>query len=393
MRPASDAGGEQPSECGSVLFVDDEPAILKGVERTFARSGIKLSTATSGAQALELFAQQRFDVVVSDQRMPGMSGSELLARVRASYPQTLTVMLSGQADVKDVVAAINEGNVFKFLLKPCPTAVLRATVSEALERVFAVRKGWPDDGDPTRRERFELLERALDGCKSVFQPIFAADGTTVRAFEALTRVDIEGVEGPLGLIALAEELDRSRDTDQRMLANSAAQMRDVPNGCDMFVNVDAATLLGDAGAQALECFAGSEERVVVEITERRDLAELEGLEPALATLRRRGFRICIDDFGAGFAGLNTLARVRPEVIKLDRALVDGVASDTVKASLVGSMVAVARELGVVVVAEGIESPADFEFVRSLGVDLVQGYLFGRPASGFGSHGERRAEAA
>ena len=123
-------------------------------------------------------------------------------------------------------------------------------------------------------------------------------------------------------------------------------------------------------------------RIVLEITERASLADVPELSSRLARLRALGFRIAVDDLGAGFAGLASFARLRPEVVKIDMSLVRGVEIDPVRQKLVDSITHASHDLGILVVAEGIESPAERDVLAALEVDLLQGYLFGRPERAF-----------
>lgn len=120
------------------------------------------------------------------------------------------------------------------------------------------------------------------------------------------------------------------------------------------------------------------DQIVFEVVESDHVADLRHLRSILQVYRERGFKIALDDFGAGFSSFNLLQAVRPDIIKLDMELVRGVADDAFKASLARATVSVAREHGITTLAEGIETEAEHRFFRDLGVDLAQGYLFGRP---------------
>ena len=115
----------------SLLLVDDEPHILSALKRLFRRDGYQLHTADSGARALELLASQPVDVILSDQRMPGMAGTDLLRRAKALYPDTVRMTLSGFTDLQSIIDAVNEGAVYKFLTKPWDDERLRGHVAEA----------------------------------------------------------------------------------------------------------------------------------------------------------------------------------------------------------------------------------------------------------------------
>ncbi|WP_056679011.1 HD domain-containing phosphohydrolase [Angustibacter sp. Root456] len=113
-----------------VLLVDDEIAIVDALRRQLRRQ-FDVTTATSGAAALEILADSDpFAVVLSDMRMPGMDGATFLARVREQYPDTVRMLLTGQADMQSAIAAINDGQIYRFLSKPCPTDALTTALND-----------------------------------------------------------------------------------------------------------------------------------------------------------------------------------------------------------------------------------------------------------------------
>jgi diguanylate cyclase (GGDEF)-like protein len=118
----------------TLLLVDDEEAIGASLERLLRRDGYQILRASSGRQGLEVLAQHEVGVVISDQRMPGMSGVEFLTQVKDLYPQTIRIVLSGYADIESVTAAINRGAIYKFFSKPWDNESLRADVVEAFAR-------------------------------------------------------------------------------------------------------------------------------------------------------------------------------------------------------------------------------------------------------------------
>jgi two-component system probable response regulator PhcQ len=116
----------------TILLVDDEPHITDALKRAFRREPYEFLTATSGAAAQHILERQHIDVVVSDEQMPGMSGSEFLSSVRKQFPHTIRMILSGQASLEAAVRAINEGEVYRFFLKPCNPTDLIFTIQQAL---------------------------------------------------------------------------------------------------------------------------------------------------------------------------------------------------------------------------------------------------------------------
>jgi response regulator RpfG family c-di-GMP phosphodiesterase len=135
-----------------VLFVDDEPNVLEGIQRSL-RKQVDLRTAASGAEGLRLLTEAGpFALVVSDMRMPIMNGAQFLAKVREQSPDTVRMILSGQADLQATIAAVNEGHIYRFLSKPCPAEQLLVSIEDGLKqhRLLTAEK--------------VLLEQTLSGC-------------------------------------------------------------------------------------------------------------------------------------------------------------------------------------------------------------------------------------
>ena len=121
---------------------------------------------------------------------------------------------------------------------------------------------------------------------------------------------------------------------------------------------------------------------MLEITERSSLETVPDIEAKIAALRAIGFRIAIDDLGSGYSGLTSLVQLRPEFVKFDRVLVDGVHDSPPRAKLLQSMEGLCREFGIRTIAEGVERAEDERALVEIGCDLLQGYHFARPAKGF-----------
>jgi EAL domain-containing protein (putative c-di-GMP-specific phosphodiesterase class I) len=123
-------------------------------------------------------------------------------------------------------------------------------------------------------------------------------------------------------------------------------------------------------------------RVVLEITERAALDEVRDAAQRVAKLRKMGFRIAVDDLGAGYAGLTSFAQLEPEVVKFDMSLVRGLHENETKWKLIQSMAALFGEMGLIVIAEGVETACERDALVTAGCDLFQGFLFGKPGNPF-----------
>jgi putative nucleotidyltransferase with HDIG domain/PAS domain S-box-containing protein len=117
----------------TILFVDDEPHVLEGLRRTLRNQNHTLYFARSGKEALEVLYHRPVDIIVADERMPGMTGTELLKTVRMEFPEIVRIVLTGHADMRTTISAINEGKIFGFLSKPIDRQKLLDTLEEALE--------------------------------------------------------------------------------------------------------------------------------------------------------------------------------------------------------------------------------------------------------------------
>jgi EAL domain-containing protein (putative c-di-GMP-specific phosphodiesterase class I) len=211
-----------------------------------------------------------------------------------------------------------------------------------------------------------------------FQPIVMLATGRVIAHEALARFpQLPGVAIPeVFHAAHAAGFGAELET---LAVQRALEQPGRPRWTVMTVNLSVSTLRSPV------LWAGLPDRldgVVVEITEDELWAYGDELEQALAHLHDAGARIALDDAGAGYSGLQQLMRVRPDIVKLDRSLVCGVAADPARAALVASFASFATQTGGAVCAEGIESPEDLRAIAELDVAYAQGYLLGRPARTF-----------
>jgi two-component system probable response regulator PhcQ len=116
----------------SILIVDDDPHIVDGIKRVLHGFSYSIISASSGESALDILSVEAVDVLVADEQMPGMSGTDLVMTVRLQFPTVVSIMLSGQASLGAIIRALNQGEIYRFLIKPCSAAELKATIRHAL---------------------------------------------------------------------------------------------------------------------------------------------------------------------------------------------------------------------------------------------------------------------
>ncbi|TSA41269.1 MAG: response regulator [Betaproteobacteria bacterium] len=139
-KPSGDARQEAPRQRYRLLLVDDEPNVLKSLQRVFRQENYDIAPAFNAKDALELLRKETFHLIISDFMMSGMNGGELLRKAREIHPDMIRIMLTGHADTGAIMAAINEGAVYKFILKPWNDDDLRVTVALALEQFDLIQK-------------------------------------------------------------------------------------------------------------------------------------------------------------------------------------------------------------------------------------------------------------
>ena len=124
----------------AVLLVDDEAGVLKALQRVLTMEGYVVHLAGSGEEALEILQTRKFKVIISDERMPGMAGSEFLGLASLRHPETVRIMLTGHSSIEGAMRAVNEGQIYRFLLKPWNDAELRLAVRSAVDFFDLQRK-------------------------------------------------------------------------------------------------------------------------------------------------------------------------------------------------------------------------------------------------------------
>ncbi len=216
-----------------------------------------------------------------------------------------------------------------------------------------------------------------------YQPIVRWSDRSVFGYEALLRSDEPSMNNPGEILAAAEQLGRIHDLGRRVRGKVAeAAFATASTAPLFFVNLHSSDLndkelyLPDAPLSRIA------DRVVLEVTERASLDGVKDSSACAAELRRSGFRLAIDDLGAGYAGLSSVTLLEPAIIKVDMSLVRGIDRDPKRQSVLRSIVGLCNELKVLVVAEGVETIGERDQLVDLGCDLLQGYLFAKPGRGF-----------
>lgn len=375
-----------------VLLIDDDEDVRRDYGRVLRRLGFAPQMAADGQEAVELLERGSYDVIISDLEMPRMGGMELLRAVRQHDLDVPVVLMTGRPDLTSAMGAVEYG-AFRYLTKPVDIVQL----GELLRRAISMH-----ELASLRRSALELLgvegrqlgdrasldarfSNALDELWMAYQPIVRWPDRTVFAYEALLRSNEPALRGPLELLDAAERLGRLHDLGRRCRERVARAALAAPGDVLLFVNLHPEDLNDEELLSPGTPLAAIAPRVVLEITERSSLHEVRGLATRIAQLRQLGYRIAIDDLGAGYAGLASFSQLDPELVKLDMSLIRDINTSVKKRSVVRAMARLCtNELSIQLVCEGIETVEERDALSQEGCLLFQGYLFSRAEKGFPS---------
>jgi EAL domain-containing protein (putative c-di-GMP-specific phosphodiesterase class I) len=372
-----------------VLAVDDDALVLHAYQRVLTAAGYHVECAQDGEGGLEKLRARPFDTVISDISMPGMDGLSFLRQVRAVDLDLPVILVTGYPTVGTAADAVETG-AFRYLTKPVDMSELERSVNRAVVmRQMAVLKrealselGFHDKQVGDRIGLEVQLARALESLWLAFQPIIqVSDGGTF-GYEALLRSREPTLPTPGAVLDAAERTGKLATVGRTIRRNAAKHMAEATPTWLLFVNLHPADLADDQLLVEAEPLSQMAKRVVLEVTERAMLDSVPQVKERIATLRRMGFRLAIDDLGAGYAGLTSFAQLEPEIVKLDMSLIRNIHTSPIRQRLVRSLTELCRSLSIQVVAEGIETLDEWKVAVDLGCDLLQGYLIGKPAFPF-----------
>jgi diguanylate cyclase (GGDEF)-like protein len=406
-------GARSPAEASTkvveALAALDVAGIVSAVESDMA---VVLAVHIPEAQTLRLSTRLAATIVGMRIPLDGVESLRQPVRLRRPYygvagaSETMRRLTTDSALAKALPNAADERDVMAVPVtcRDRVVAVLTAwgpgctpELGPTLEVVAAMLGGaWSAEAQPAV-QRFDTLSSpatdrrlrgtissmiASGGIVAALQPIVRLVNDTVIGYEALARFPPRArVHTPDQLFGAAAALNMQSAVDLACVRAALLAASNVGEA-DIFVNVLIGTLVDQSGVAALDK-AVLDARVdpaavVLEFSEREPVPDLALLQRIAAELRARGFRIAVDDAGAGHASMRVIAELRPEFIKVDRSLITAIDADRARRALVVALLSFSGHIGARVIAEGIETQREQETLQSLGVQFGQGWLLGRP---------------
>ena len=393
----NDSHASTGADAARILVVDDSATNTSLLEQVLSRAGLGIVTSCNDPREVAtLLRDVRPDVVLLDLHMPHVNGFELLELIsRQAAGEFLPVLVVTADTTRDAVHRALETGAHDFLTKPFDVTEValrvrnllrtrsvylelrreRARLQDHLD-VLDVQTPAQESSWDERRARVEkVIERG--GPRMVFQPVIDLNDGRTLGYEALARFDDEPLRSPDRWFAEADEVGLGREIEIQAVSSALKHLALLAPDQLLGVNLSPATVLSDWRGELEPTI--NWKNVIVELTEHVVIEDYQAIERSLRDIRQLGTGLSVDDTGAGFASLRHILDLAPDYVKLDISLCRGIDRDPARRALASALVAFSRDVGIVLIAEGIETEDERRALSELGVQYGQGYLLGRPA--------------
>jgi EAL domain-containing protein (putative c-di-GMP-specific phosphodiesterase class I)/CheY-like chemotaxis protein len=352
-----------------------------------------VGAATNTDETIAVAVRTKPAVVLCDVRMPGGGGPRATTEILQQLPKTHVLALSAHDDRTTVIGMLQAGAV-GYLVKGAPAddivdairlasrgeSSLSTRVAGQVIRELVGQLELHDHEAELRRNRSELMRGVVQGggITMMFQPIVDLRTFEIVGVEALARFGGRPLRPPNVWFEEAAHVGMRIDLELATARAALAGREHLAGSAYMAVNISPET----AVSPSFPIFMSEEplEGVVFEISEHARVEDYDELNAVLVELRARGGRLAIDDAGAGFASLQHILRLSPDLIKLDMGLTRHIDTDPARRALASALTAFADDIGAGLIAEGIETAGELDALRGLNVAFGQGFHLGKPSS-------------
>ncbi len=375
-----------------LLIVDDSPVQREYMLQLCHDIGFaEVSSAENGEIALPMLQQQQFDVLICDLEMPGLDGIELLHKVASLNCNAAVIIVSGREQnlltAVELMARSDGLQVLGSLQKPLDTAAFSQLLSQLKPQAHSNKNLAQQQQQPLLD--FKELSEALQQHRFVlhYQPKVDVQSGQLAGVEALVRLQhpSRGLIYPGHFIAVCERFNLIDALSYEVLLLAIAQLQQwrvqgfVPN---ISVNLSATSFENafflQQVNQLLADSAIDPAQLMFEVTETAVIRNMGQALAFLSRLRLSGFGLSIDDYGTGYSSVKQLSQIPFTELKIDRSLIDGIASRRHLQVILSSTLSMCQQLGIKVVAEGVESHADWQYLQQFSGLVAQGYYLAKP---------------
>lgn len=361
-----------------ILLIENDKELVRSVVDFLHPRNYAVDVAYNGADALERMCHAPH-LVLADYRLPDMRGIEICKKIRADerwHGVAIVVMTDSLISPEEMESLYIYGD--DHIVKPFDPGELLTRLEIVLRHNQRTRQAL-EEKDIVAGELDKILKKEM--IVPFFQPIYSAPSMDILGFEALTRpLTGTSLSNPELFFKAALAFGVYTEIEKLAWRKAFGRWQARLGRGKLFLNCTPYFIGNNPMEKEFFANLGVDPRhVVIELTERTAIRNHDLFVRKLGQLRGLGMQIAVDDVGNGFASLDTVAEVKPDYVKIDLRLIRDINFEPLRKNIVQSIIAFCRQSGILTVAEGIEERAELQVVCDLGVDAVQGYLFGRPS--------------
>ncbi|MDK1286471.1 EAL domain-containing response regulator [Pseudoalteromonas umbrosa] len=374
----------------NVLVIDDDDFIHDMLTHEFNQLGVEnIQVEISGVNALKRIKNgECFDLIIIDLIMPDMDGVEVLRHLSEYSFKGAVILLSGQDQrILDTTAALAGAQHIR-VLGAIPKPITIEVLNQKLNRLFEEKA--PVFNPITKDICLEELKEAIahDEIIPFYQPQLDFSTGQLKSIEVLARWahPRRGIIGPASFITMAEETGMIDAITRSIFRQALKQFKELSNiygeQLNLSINLSTDSLCAIDLPEQIEDLANIHgipcNSITLELTESRLIQNLVSTLDVLLRLRLKGFGLSIDDFGTGYSSLEQLKKIPFTELKIDRQFISDATNNKTSKAIIESSVSLAKTLSMHIVAEGVETQADWDLARDLKCDLAQGYFISKP---------------
>jgi len=362
-----------------ILIVDGDADSAQCMVDLLGSHGYKTDVTHNNVDALKQINHYP-DLILLDRTLPDIDGLEICKEVRSNKRlQHISIIVLSEQDVSaEKVKGLQQG-ADDYVIKPVDDKELIARIEAVLRRNQVFRESQEEKGVLVTELKRILNEELIT---PYFQPIYSMETHLPCGLEALSRPQTNGlIDNAEFLFKTALILDMYSEVEMLCWRRAVDEWKKTANREKLFLNctpyfIESGRLTKDF----LTNLNIDPRNIVLEITERTAIQKQSLFLKELNMLRDLGLNIAVDDVGSGFASLDTVIEIRPDIVKIDRHLVHNLHKDELRYNIVQAVISFCKKSKMMTVAEGIEYEEELDVVSELGIDAIQGFLIGKPSS-------------
>jgi len=360
-----------------ILIVDGKGPTVQATKKLLEANNYKVNVAHSGSDALKKVHQYP-DLILVNRVLPDIEGLEICRQIQEDKRLRHISMIIFAAGDKssERVEGLSAG-ADDYISDPIDGKELIARIEAVLRRNQVFRQAQKEEGSLVAELKKILKEKTI---VPYFQPIYSAQTLKPIGLEALSRPPTGGlIDSAEFLFKTALILDMYSEVEMLCWETAVVQWKENINQGKLFLNCTPYFVeSGWLNKRFFSQLGVNFEDLVLEITERTVIQRHDIFLKEIKSLRELGIKIAIDDVGSGFASLDAVVEVRPDIVKIDRELVRELHKDELKYNIMQAIVSFCKKSHVMTIAEGVQEEQELDAVNELGVDAIQGYLLSRP---------------